>query len=205
MTVYTKSACYIRISFAIKQHVSQPSPYFLDTGAQPNLVTKQNITNHWLSFVENKRSKPLTSAIKTILTLRQPKHYDTIEDLQFRSRFLVDNNLKVYILVGTGNINQHILEILPNVLDVISRSSLSIFILSLHLKTVKKIVTIDDSDTIQVKESETDVKVVKQIQLELRIVTPLLLSPIQPIQGLSRFDLNMTIVQRQLLPTNGIM
>lgn len=204
ITVHNRSAYYIRPSSAVQTHVSQTSFCLLDQKAQPILISGRSIPNHWPPLIENTSSALPISATKDLIpALKQLKRHVMIADLLVRSRLLVAGTLAVSILLGTEFINEHVLGIHLNVLKVVPRSSRSIAIFFLWSKMVNSTVTTDNYHSVQVTARHANDKVVKQVRLKPRSISPV--TVVSTARVCLRFEPYMALVQRQMLPANGNM
>lgn len=149
-------------------------------------------------------SIPLTSLKKDLtLILGQLELLVATGDLQVTSIFLVADTLAVDIMLNTEFCNQHILGIPRNELKVKPRSSRPIAILSSYSITVNYTVTTDNFNTMQVTARNAAVKCAKEVRLKPGTVTPV--AAVFNARDLLRFETNMALVLRQLLPASGFM
>lgn len=107
------------------------------------------------------------------------------------------------MLIGIELINEHIMGMLANERNVIFQGSQPIAILSLHPKTGNSTVPIDSLDIICVTVHDDDVKIAKKLRSQSRSVT--LVTVVSTARVFLPFKLTIALVQRQLLPVNGIM
>lgn len=64
MTAKRQSAYFLRILIGIEKNIVSSVPYLIDTGAQPDLTSKDIMVTDWLSNVQEENQTLLLSSSK---------------------------------------------------------------------------------------------------------------------------------------------